>query len=163
MTETPHNESRATLLMTKSQLAARLQISLGHLHKMTKAGRVPEPVRFGRRALFSAAVIDAWSTTGARLIRASGARARSWSTTCCVSSRPSGGGPAWASAPCTTRAAHASPTGPSMVRASTWCSNSPGTRTSRRRRSITCPCRMRTSSRRRRCRRQCWGNFLPPT
>ena len=64
MIGTPHNESRATLLMTKNELAARLQISLGHLHRMVKAGRVPKPVRFGRRVLFSVAVMDAWVRRG---------------------------------------------------------------------------------------------------
>ena len=50
--------------MTKNELAAWLQISLGHLHRMTQAGRVPEPVRFGRCVRFPVALIDAWIREG---------------------------------------------------------------------------------------------------
>jgi predicted DNA-binding transcriptional regulator AlpA len=49
-----------TLLIDADELAAALGVSPVHVWRLKAAGRLPEPVRLGRRTLWPRGEIEAW-------------------------------------------------------------------------------------------------------
>jgi predicted DNA-binding transcriptional regulator AlpA len=55
----------APLLVDASVLAALLNVSLRHIHRLDALGQVPEPIRLGRSVRWNGEEIKAWVAAGA--------------------------------------------------------------------------------------------------
>ena len=53
------------LTFSARSLAHHLGVSLRHLRRLDKDGRIPAPIRLGRRALWSVVEINDWLAAGA--------------------------------------------------------------------------------------------------
>ena len=58
-------ESVERLAVPASEVAKLLNVSERHVWAMTSSGRLPRPIRLGRRVLWSRAEIAAWLEAGA--------------------------------------------------------------------------------------------------
>ena len=63
--ETGHAPEVVPLLVDASVLAALLNVSQRHVHRMDALGQVPSPIRLGRSVRWSAEEIKAWVAAGA--------------------------------------------------------------------------------------------------
>ncbi|MGA2093103.1 MAG: helix-turn-helix domain-containing protein [Sedimentisphaerales bacterium] len=62
MQTTEHTTSK--ILLSADDAAAALSVSRAHLYSMHAAGQIPQPVRIGKRTLWSADELRAWALAG---------------------------------------------------------------------------------------------------
>ena len=65
MNKPAHSISLECLAIPASEVAKLLNVSERHVWAMTSSGRLPRPIRLGRRVLWSRAEIAAWLEAGA--------------------------------------------------------------------------------------------------
>jgi predicted DNA-binding transcriptional regulator AlpA len=51
------NDKKTADYLTKTELAAMLRVSTRTINNYTRTGTIPEPVKFGRKALWSRALL----------------------------------------------------------------------------------------------------------
>ena len=56
-------------LLTKEQVAAKLNLSLRSIYRMAEAGKIPPPVKFGGAVRWRSDVIDDWIENDCKPVR----------------------------------------------------------------------------------------------